>query len=140
MSYTVQQARPARLIVAAALVNHSGCVLVQRRPVGKDMAGLWEFPGGKVEPGERLEEALARELKEELNIDIRPDHLVPGCFSSAQTVHGDIVLLLFLCRQWDGEPQMLHADGIKWLKPEALHTLAMPPADAPFIAYLERVL
>jgi 8-oxo-dGTP diphosphatase len=129
-----------KIIVAAALLNENAQVLVQRRPQGKDMAGLWEFPGGKVELNERLEEALSRELLEELDIITDPNAFEPACFNSVPIAGGHMLLLLYICRKWVGEPKPLHADAILWQTPEALLHLAMPPADLPFIAYLETIL
>lgn len=128
------------LVVAAALVDRDGRVLVQRRPAGKAMAGLWEFPGGKVEAGETPEAALVRELAEELGIVVRADALVPLTFASAPVGDRHLLLLLYLCHAWTGEPQALDATAIAWHRPAALHTLAMPPADAPFIPLLEATL
>jgi 8-oxo-dGTP diphosphatase len=126
-----------KIIVAAALLNEKAQVLVQRRPQGKDMAGLWEFPGGKVERNERLEEALSRELLEELDITTDTSAFEPACFNSVPIAGGSMLLLLYVCRTWVGEPKPLHADAILWRTPQELLHLAMPPADIPFIAYLE---
>ena len=127
-------------VVAAALVDSSGRVLVQRRPPGKQLAGLWEFPGGKVEPGERPEAALVRELAEELGIAVAPDDLTPLTFASEPLAGRHLLLLLYVCREWHGEPRPLDATAIAWHLPPALGALAMPPADRPFIAALQTAL
>jgi 8-oxo-dGTP diphosphatase len=128
------------LVVAAALVDRSGRVLVQRRPPGKAMAGLWEFPGGKVEPGETPEAALVRELTEELGIAVALQALEPVTFASAPLADRHLLLLLYLCRIWEGAPEALDATALAWHKPAALTRLAMPPADLPLIAALETAL
>lgn len=128
------------LVVAAALVDETGRVLVQRRPAGKPMAGLWEFPGGKVEPGELPEAALARELKEELDIAAGADKLVPCAFASESLGARHLLLLLYTLREWSGEPVAQHADALLWVQPAELRGLAMPPADIPLIDLLERSL
>ena len=127
-------------VVAAALVDPTGRVLVQRRPPGKQLAGLWEFPGGKVEPGERPETALVRELAEELGIVVAPGDLMPLTFASEPLGDRHLLLLLYLCREWSGEPRPLDATAIAWHVPAGLGGLAMPPADLPFIAALQVAL
>jgi 8-oxo-dGTP diphosphatase len=129
---------PTIYVVAAALVDASGRVLLQRRAPGKAMAGLWEFPGGKVEPGERAEAALARELAEELGIEVDPEALEPAAFASAAGVDGasHMLLLLYLCRSWRGSPRPLDAAALKWLAPAQMDSGEMPPADRPLIARL----
>jgi 8-oxo-dGTP diphosphatase len=129
-----------KIIVATALLNENAQVLVQRRPQGTDMAGLWEFPGGKVELNESLEEALSRELLEELDIITDTNAFEPACFNSVPIAGGHMLLLLYVCRKWVGEPKPLHADAILWRTPQELLRLAMPPADLPFIVYLETIL
>ena len=131
---------PTLLVVAAALADADGRVLLQRRPPGKAMAGLWEFPGGKVEPDERPEAALARELHEELGVEIDAADLVPACFASAPLGEAHLVLLLFICRRWRGLPRPLHADALDWVGPRDMHALPMPPADEPLIGLLEALL
>jgi 8-oxo-dGTP diphosphatase len=118
------------LVVAAALIDADGCVLVARRPPGKQHAGLWEFPGGKVEPGEMPQAALVRELREELGIDVDPALLVPVAFSESP---GDrhLVLLLYRCRSWHGHALAIDAAEIRWVAPTELAQFAMPPADRP---------
>ncbi|MBN8814644.1 MAG: (deoxy)nucleoside triphosphate pyrophosphohydrolase [Sphingomonas sp.] len=118
------------IVVAAALTDGEGCVLMARRPAGKQHAGLWEFPGGKVEPGEKPAAALARELREELAIEVERSALVPVAFSESAS-HRHLVLLLYRCRSWRGEPQPLDAAEIRWVAVDRLTELDMPPADRP---------
>lgn len=128
------------LVVAAALVDGDGRVLVQRRPAGKPMAGLWEFPGGKVEAGELPEAALARELEEELGIAVAAAALRPCAFASEALGSKHLLLLLYTLRSWVGEPVARHADALDWMRSADLHDLAMPTADVPLIALLEKLL
>lgn len=128
------------LVVAAALVDDRGAVLVQRRPEGKPMARLWEFPGGKVETGETPEAALSRELEEELGIVVTPGALVPCAFASESLGERHLLLLLYVVRSWTGVPAARHADALQWRRPAALRELAMPPADVPLVDALERLL
>jgi 8-oxo-dGTP diphosphatase len=120
-------------VVAAALINADGQVLVQKRAADRSMAGLWEFPGGKVEPNERPEAALARELDEELGIVVRPDDLIPLSFASAPLGDRHLLLLLYICRKWLGVPAALDAEAVQWSSIDALQSLDMPPADVPLI-------
>jgi 8-oxo-dGTP diphosphatase len=131
---------PTLLVVAAALVDREGRVLLQKRREGRHMAGLWEFPGGKVEPGERPESALVRELKEELGIDVAADALAPAAFASAPLGERHLLLLLYLCRVWVGEPHALDASALKWLRMQEMVPGDMPPADAPLIPLLEALI
>lgn len=129
------------IVTAAAMVDADGRVLVQQRPEGKAFAGHWEFPGGKVEPGETPEAALIRELSEELAIDVERACLAPACFAS--DVAGDgrpMLLLLYVLRKWRGVPQPLEATALRWLRPLELHRITMPPADRPLIGLLEALL
>lgn len=128
------------LVVAAALVDTFGRVLVQQRPPGKALAGLWEFPGGKIESGETPEAALVRELEEELGLAVSPAALTPVTFASEALAGRHLLLLLYLCRSWQGTPQALDASALAWHAPAALRALEMPPADLPFIAALEAAL
>ncbi|HEX4738895.1 MAG TPA: (deoxy)nucleoside triphosphate pyrophosphohydrolase [Allosphingosinicella sp.] len=127
-------------VVAAALVDPEGRVLLQQRAPGRAMAGLWEFPGGKVESGERPEAALVRELREELGIAVDESHLVPAAFASADNAGRHMLLLLYLCRAWKGVPQALDAAALKWLMPGEMVVGEMPPADVPLVAALERLI
>jgi 8-oxo-dGTP diphosphatase len=131
---------PTMLVVAAALVDDAGRVLLQRRPKGKAMAGLWEFPGGKIEDGELAEAALARELAEELGIEADMAALAPACFASAPVGERHMILLLYLCRDWRGEPRALHAAALSWVRPAEMRALPMPPADEPLIGLIEALL
>jgi 8-oxo-dGTP diphosphatase len=128
------------LVVAVALIDGEGRVLVQQRPEGKPMAGLWEFPGGKVEPGELPEAALIREIEEELGVGLGRDALTPALFASEGLGARHLLLLLYLARDWEGEPEARHASALQWLAPGALRGLAMPPADVPLIGLLERLV
>jgi 8-oxo-dGTP diphosphatase len=127
-------------VVAAALAEADGRVLLQQRAPGRAMAGLWEFPGGKVDEGELPEAALVRELQEELGINIAEADLVPACFASAPLGERHMILLLYLCRRWQGEPRPLDAAALQWVEPAAMGALAMPPADAPLVGLLETLL
>jgi 8-oxo-dGTP diphosphatase len=131
---------PTLTVVAAALVDGSGRVLLQQRAPGRAMAGLWEFPGGKVEAGERPEAALARELEEELGIHVDEDSLEPATFASADNAGRHMILLLYLCRQWRGECRPLDAAELRWVLPAEMTALPMPPADAPLIPLLEKLI
>ena len=128
------------VVVAAALVNGSGEVLLQQRAQGRQMAGLWEFPGGKVEPGERPEAALARELEEELGIGVDQASLMPAAFASADLGERHLLLLLYICRNWRGQPQALDAAALQWVGTGEMEALPMPPADEPLVQLLERLI
>ena len=128
------------LVVAAALIDDAGRVFVQQRPNGKAMAGLWEFPGGKVESGETPEAALMRELNEELGIIVNPKHLQSACFACEPLEGSQLLLLLYICRQWHGVISPHEAPAIQWLQPDMLHHLPMPPADGPLISMLEKLI
>lgn len=123
-----------------ALVDVDGRVLLQQRPEGKAMAGLWEFPGGKVEQGELPEAALVRELREELGIDVETSCLAPATFASEALGERHLLLLLYACRKWKGTPQALHATALRWVRPLEMHGLPMPPADRPLIGLIEALL
>lgn len=124
------------LVVACALVDADGRVLVAQRPEGKALAGLWEFPGGKLEPGERPEESLIRELAEELGITVKADCLAPLTFASHGYESFHLLMPLYVCRRWEGTPVGREGQAIRWMKPARLRDLPMPPADAPLIAHL----
>ncbi len=128
------------MVVAAALVDGDGRVLVQQRPPGKPMAGLWEFPGGKVDPGELPEAALCRELEEELGIGVESACLAPATFASESLGDRHLLLLLYALRKWSGVPQAHHATALRWVRPLELHRLEMPPADKPLIGLLEALI
>jgi 8-oxo-dGTP diphosphatase len=133
-------AKPLMLVAAVALVDVDGRVLIAQRPAGKPMAGLWEFPGGKVLAGETPERALVRELKEELGIDVTESCL--GAFTFASHGYDDFHLLmpLFLCRKWNGTPAAREHSALKWVRPERLADYDMPPADKPLVAMLRDFL
>jgi 8-oxo-dGTP diphosphatase len=126
-------------VVAAALIRDDGRILIQQRPAAKQHGGLWEFPGGKIEAAETPEVALARELREELGIQVDSADLLPLAFASEPAGARHLVLLLFRARRWAGEPRALDAAAIRWAAPGDLRALAMPPADLPFVAVLERM-
>lgn len=124
------------LVAACALVDPDGRVLVTQRPKGKAMAGLWEFPGGKVEAGETPEATLIRELQEELGIDTAVSCLAPLTFASHAYQDFHLLMPLYVCRTWHGIARPLEGQALKWLQPRDMRTLDMPPADAPLIAPL----
>jgi 8-oxo-dGTP diphosphatase len=128
------------IVVAAALIDRAGRVLLQQRAPGRQMAGLWEFPGGKVEAGELPEEALARELEEELGISAEIGSFTALAFASEAVAGRHMILLLYTCRSWSGEPQALDASALKWVRPQEMEALEMPPADKPLIRALEALL
>lgn len=124
------------LVVACALIDADRRVLIAQRPEGKSMAGLWEFPGGKVEPGETPEAALIRELDEELGIRTQNACLAPVSFASHSYENVHLLMPLYACRKWQGEPQPREHIALKWVRPQALRDYPMPPADEPLIAAL----
>lgn len=124
------------LVVACALVDADGRVLVAQRPEGKMLAGLWEFPGGKLEPGERPEASLIRELGEELGIEVKEACLAPLTFASHAYDDFHLLMPLYICRRWEGLVTAREGQALKWLRPARLRDLAMPPADAPLIPHL----
>lgn len=128
--------KPLLLVVACALVDADRRVLIAQRPEGKSMAGLWEFPGGKVEPGESPEAALIRELKEELGIDTWKSCLAPLTFASHSYDDFHLLMPLFACRKWDGIVQGQEGQNLAWVRPDALRDYPMPPADLPLIPIL----
>lgn len=130
---------PFLFVVALALIGPDGRILVQQRPPGKMMAGLWEFPGGKVEPGETPEAALVREIAEELDVRLDAGALAPLTFASEALGERHLLLLLYVAREWEGEPRALDASAIRWVTIEEMRALPMPPADAPFADALARL-
>jgi 8-oxo-dGTP diphosphatase len=128
------------LVAAVALVDSDGRVLVSQRPPGKQLAGLWEFPGGKVESGESPEAALIRELREELGIDVAASCLAPLTFASHAYEDMHLLMPLYVCRRWSGQVTAREGQVLRWLYPKDLRTVAMPPADAPLIPFLEDLL
>ncbi len=128
------------LVVACALIDADGRVLIAQRPSGKAMAGLWEFPGGKMETGERPEEALIRELQEELAITVREPCLAPFTFASHTYPDFQLLMPLYLCRRWEGTPMPRVHSALKWVRPRDLSQYPMPPADLPLIPMLRDLI
>ncbi len=124
------------LVAAVALIDADGRVLLAQRPAGKSMAGLWEFPGGKVEPGETPEAALIRELREELAIDTWDSCLAPLTFASHSYDTFHLLMPLFACRKWEGQPRPTEGQTLKWVRKQNLRDYPMPPADIPLIPIL----
>jgi len=135
-----QAAMPTILVVAVALIDADGRVLIAQRPEGKQLAGLWEFPGGKVDPGERPEAALIRELKEELDIDVNEACLAPFVFASHAYDSFHLLMPLYLCRRWSGVVRNREHAALKWVRPNQLSDYPMPPADEPLVAWLRDLL
>ena len=125
---------------ACALIDSDGRVLLARRPEGKRMAGLWEFPGGKLDPGETPEAALIRELKEELGIDVSAACLAPFAFASHAYDRFHLLMPLFLCRRWKGIPRAKEGQTLSWVRPDKLTDYPMPPADKPLVPLLRDFL
>lgn len=123
-------------VVACALVDADRRVLIAQRPAGKTLAGLWEFPGGKLEAGESPELALVRELREELGIETREACLAPLTFASHAYENFHLLMPLYVCRKWQGQPQSREGQALKWVRPQNLRDYPMPPADEPLIAPL----
>jgi 8-oxo-dGTP diphosphatase len=128
------------LVAACALIDADGRVLIAQRPPGKPMAGLWEFPGGKVESGEQPEETLIRELKEELGIDVKQECLAPLTFASHGYPDFHLLMPLYVCRRWEGIVAAREAQRLKWVRPNNLRDYPMPPADEPLIPHLTTLL
>ncbi len=124
------------LVVACALVDEDRRVLIAQRPEGKALAGLWEFPGGKLDSGERPEEALIRELKEELGIDVKEACLAPLTFASHAYPDFHLLMPLYICRRWEGVVASREGQALKWVRPAKLRDYPMPPADEPLIPAL----
>lgn len=131
---------PTVLVVAVALIDPDGRVLIAQRPEGKQLAGLWEFPGGKVEAGERPEQALIRELKEELGIDVNEACLAPFVFASHAYESFHLLMPLYLCRRWSGVVVKHEHAALAWVKPNRLSDYPMPPADEPLVAWLRDLI
>lgn len=132
--------KPLLLVAACALIDADGRVLLARRPEGKKMAGLWEFPGGKLHPGETPEFALIRELKEELGIDVSVACLAPFAFASHEYERFHLLMPLYLCRRWKGTPMAKENQALAWVRPQKLADYPMPPADKPLIPLLRDFL
>ncbi len=133
-------AKPIILVAAAALIDVDNRVLIAERPPGKSMAGLWEFPGGKVAPGETPEQALLRELREELAIEVCETCLAPFTFASHTYESFHLLMPLYLCRNWEGEITPQEGQRIKWVRAVRLTDYPMPPADVPLVAMLRDLL
>lgn len=131
---------PILLVAAAALVDADNRVLIAQRPAGKSMAGLWEFPGGKVHSGETPEVALVRELKEELGIEVCLTCLAPFTFASHRYESFHLLMPLYLCRNWDGEITPREGQRLKWVRASGLSDYSMPPADLPLVPFLRDLL
>jgi 8-oxo-dGTP diphosphatase len=128
------------LVAACALIDADGRVLIAERPHGKSMAGLWEFPGGKVDPGERPEDALIRELKEELGIVVNEACLAPLTFASHSYEDFHLLMPLYVCRRWEGMVTAREGQKLAWVRPNRLKEYPMPPADVPLISHLTTLL
>jgi 8-oxo-dGTP diphosphatase len=128
------------LVAACALVDADGRVLIAQRPVGRPMAGLWEFPGGKIEAGERPEQSLTRELKEELGVVVREECLAPLTFASHAYPNFHLLMPLYVCRRWEGAVMPREGQKLAWVRPNKLRDYEMPPADVPLIAHLTTLL
>ena len=128
------------LVAACALVDADGRVLIAERPAGRTMAGLWEFPGGKIEQGERPEETLIRELKEELGIVVKEACLAPLTFASHSYADFHLLMPIYVCRKWEGFVHPLDGQALKWVRPKDMRSYPMPPADAPLIPPLIELL
>ncbi len=128
------------LVIACALIDPDGRVLMAQRPAGKNLAGLWEFPGGKMEAGERPEDTLIRELREELGIEVKEPCLAPFSFASHSYADFHLLMPLYICRRWEGMPQALEHQAIKWLMPKDMAQLPLTPADIPLVPMLRDLL
>jgi len=129
-------ARRLLLVAACALVDADGRVLIAQRPEGKQLAGLWEFPGGKVEAGETPEECLIRELREEIGVETQAACLAPLTFASHSYDDFHLLMPLYVCRRFTGTPRPHEGQALKWVKPNRMRDYPMPPADAPLIPFL----
>ena len=128
------------LVAACALIDPDRRVLIAERPAGRSMAGLWEFPGGKVEAGERPEQSLIRELREELGIVVKEDCLAPLTFASHAYPEFHLLMPLYVCRKWYGIPIAREGQRLAWVRPARLGDYPMPPADTPLVAMLRDLL
>ena len=126
-----------KIVVSIALINDDNHILLSKRPKDKHLSGFWEFPGGKVEKGEIPEDALVREVKEELDIDINNKCIAPLSFSEYDYQKFHLLLLLYVCRRWEGQPRSMENNIIKWIKPNMLRNYKMPPADVSLIYCLQ---
>jgi len=128
------------LVAACALVDADGRVLIAQRPEDKTMAGLWEFPGGKIEDGERPEQTLIRELQEELGVTVSETCLAPLTFASHSYPNFHLLMPLYVCRRWEGTVTALEGQQLAWVKPNRLRDYKMPPADVPLVSHLMTLL
>nr|WP_289852170.1 (deoxy)nucleoside triphosphate pyrophosphohydrolase [Rhizobium sp. SSA_523] len=138
--YPVSAGRPILLVAACALIDADGRILLAQRPPGKSLAGLWEFPGGKVETGETPEETLVRELEEELGIATKVACLAPLTFASHSYESFHLLMPLYVCRRFEGIASGREGQALKWVRPAALRDYPMPPADEPLIPFLQDLL
>jgi 8-oxo-dGTP diphosphatase len=136
----MKTSQPLVLVVAAALVDSDGRVLIAKRPEGRSMAGLWEFPGGKIETDERPEDTLIRELREELGVAVKEACLAPFTFASHTYGAFHLLMPLFVCRRWEGTPEPRHHAALKWVRPKDMRDYPMPAADLPLIPLLRDLL
>lgn len=132
--------KPALIVPAIALVDTDNRILLARRPQGKDFAGYWEFPGGKIEKGETPEDALIREIREELGVETKDSCLAPVSFASHSYEDFHLILLLYICRRWQNTPEALEGGEIKWVRANRLRDHPMPPANGEFISVLQDLL
>lgn len=140
MTEMASEAKKIVLVAACALIDADGRILLAQRPKGKSMEGLWEFPGGKVEPGETPEETLVRELREELGIETKIACLAPLTFASHAYPTFHLLMPLYVCRRFEGTPRGVEGQALKWVRPQALRDYPMPPADEPLIPMLQDLL
>lgn len=128
------------LVAAVALVDADRRILIAQRPEGKQLAGLWEFPGGKIEPGETPEQTLIRELREELDISVKEPCLAPLTFASHHYQDFHLLMPLYVCRRWEGTPRAIEHQAIRWVEPTRLREFPMPPADEPLIPMIRDMI